>query len=115
MRWSLALASAFAVAVPVLLSGCADHERRDRGRGHDGEDLRYDDTRYGDSRDGGVEDEAATATSAGTTATASAVDETDRATTNDEVSAPRDYTPKDTPGVGNPTTSPRGGARGAAT
>lgn len=118
MRWSLALASAFALAVPVLLTGCADHERRDRGRGHDGEDLRYDDTRYGDARDGDVDESGYRDVRwddrdgrRGDRDGLPPYDETDRATTNDEVSAPRDYTPEDTPGVGNPTTSPRGGTQ----
>ena len=111
MRWSMVLASAFALAVPVFLSGCADPERHDRDRGHDGEDLRYDDTRYGDARDGDADESGYRDVRWDDRDGLPPYDENYRTTTNDEVSAPRDYTPEDTPGLGNPTTSPRGGTQ----
>jgi hypothetical protein len=106
MRWTSLLAAALALGLP-LLSGCADE--RDRGRYDDEDrrrgDLRYDDTRYGDARDvdgdeSGYRDVRWDARDD--------YDENYRSTTNDEVSAPRDYTPPDTPGVGDPDISPAG-------
>lgn len=124
MRWSLFVASAFALALPVLLGGCSDHERRDdRGRYDDrrtsdnrDRDLRYDDTRYGDGRDGDVrgdgQDEGYRDVRWDDRDRLEPYDETDRATTNDEVSAPRSYGLPGTPGtVADPATSPHGGTQ----
>ena len=112
MRFDKRETNASAARVERVLERMLDGALRARDRGLSaaglgGRKARYDDTRYGDARDGDADESGYRDVRWDDRDGLPPYDENYRTTTNDEVSAPRDYTPEDTPGLGNPTTSPR--------